>query len=142
GPVVRTRGYPQLCDSGLSTGGQVASNDDNVIGNNGRVGDGIAIEQVNERIGAATDQSRANWVGNVVHESTCDHGHGRRRSARARDRRRNAVLRWDRRRDRTCLRGLGAGETWALGATLGPQAMNTSPANESAVPRLQPMLLR
>ena len=38
--------------------------------------------------------------------------------------------------------GLGAGETWALGATLGPQAMNTSPANESAVPRLQPMLLR
>ena len=38
--------------------------------------------------------------------------------------------------------GLGAGETWALGATPGPQAMNTSPANESAVPRLQPMLLR
>src|SRR3989441_8907351 len=43
--VVRMRFQPQLRDSGLDSAGQVASKDDNVAGDNGCVGNGVAIEQ-------------------------------------------------------------------------------------------------
>ena len=86
------RFQPQLRDSGLDSASQVASKDDNVAGDNGCVGNGVAIEQVNDCVGAATDQAWAKRVGDVVNDGTGDHGHDGARLSRACDPRRDAIL--------------------------------------------------